>query len=217
MARVQPSVINGGISGKAGTVVFVRQANGSVTVRPRTTPRNPRTPNQEAWRGFVARAGRAFRDLDEAEYLAWAAYAREQVAMGRATSPYPSNAFTALAAKFLQVNPSMIEPPRLPPTEAFGGDAVRVTVAGEPGGVRFSADRANAVGVVTELLLCPLRSRHEVPRPRSYRGQGFVVFGSSLSKLVTALPGPYACAVRFVRSATGQASEVLVVGRVVVS
>lgn len=136
--------------------------------------------------------------------------------MGRASSPYPSNAFTALAAKFLQVNPGVIDPPRLPPTEAFGGDAVRVTVAAEPGGVRFSADRANAAGVVTELLLCPLRSRHEVPRPRSYRGQGFVSFGSSLSKFVPALPGPYACGVRFVKTATGQASEVLVVGRVTV-
>ena len=216
MARVQPSVINGGISGKAGTVVFVRQANGSVTVRPRTTPKNPRTPSQEAWRGFVARAGRAFRDLDEAEYLAWSAYAREQVAMGRATSPYPSNAFTALAAKFLQVNPGATEPPRLPPTEAFGGDAVRVTVVAEPGGVRFSADRENAAGVITELLLCPLRSRHEVPRPRSYRGQGSVSFGASLSEFVPALAGSYSCAIRFVSTATGQASEVLVVGRVMI-
>jgi hypothetical protein len=165
---------------------------------------------------LVARAGRTFADLTEEEYLAWWAFAREQVRTGQTTSPQPSNAFTALAAKYLQVNPLASEPPRLPPSGTFGGDGVKVSVTAVPGGVRFDADRANGSGITTELLLCPLRSRHENPRPRDYRGQGFVAFGSSLSRVVPVLPGPYACAVRFVLMGTGQATDVLVVGRVIV-
>lgn len=55
MARVYPSVVSNGLSGKAGTVVFVEGETG-VYIRPRTVPANPQTPAQTAVRSQFAHA-----------------------------------------------------------------------------------------------------------------------------------------------------------------
>ena len=206
--------MTGGLRGKAGNVVFVRQPGGGMGVRPRLTPANPKTSRQQAWRSCVGAAGRAFSNLDETQYRAWQAYAQDQVALGNLTSAQPSAAFIALAAKFIQLNGVFSTPPPLPPSAAFQGDIVRVSVSFEGDSTLvYEADRANQDGVVTELLACRLRSRHERPRPRDYRILGQVTFASgSLRAEVHVAPGIYAVAVRFASRETGQVSGLVVLG-----
>ncbi|MCW5937608.1 MAG: hypothetical protein KIT11_09920 [Fimbriimonadaceae bacterium] len=108
---------------------------------------------------------------------------------------------------------AMLEPPRLPPASPFGGDAVAVTVAALPEALRYAADRANAEGVVTELMAARVRSALAEPRDRDYRILGRARFvEGGLDVDVPVPPGRYAVAVRFVKIATGQASAVLRLG-----
>ena len=214
MAKASPSVLTGGLRGKAGNVVFVRQPGGGMSVRPRIAPANPKTPSQQAWRACVGAAGRAFSNLTSEQYLAWHAYAQDQVALGNLNSAQPSAAFTTLAAKFIQLNGEFSSPPLLPPAAAFQGDVVRVSVTFEGDSTLvFEADRANQDDVVTELLACRLRSRHERPRPRDYRILGQVSFASgSLTAPADVAPGMYSPAVRFASRETGQVSGLVVLG-----
>jgi hypothetical protein len=81
--------------------------------------------------------------------------------------------------------------------------------------VTFTADRPNAPGVVTELLLQPLASAARRAYRDKYRTQAFVAFApGALSATVAAAPGWHACGVRFVDSATGQATPVVELGAV---
>ncbi|MCC6686207.1 MAG: hypothetical protein IT205_04360 [Fimbriimonadaceae bacterium] len=208
MAKTKPSVITGGVSGRAGSVVFVRQANGAISVRPRLAPSDPNTSAQQAWRACMAAAGHAFSQLDADQYHAWQTYAQDQFVFGNLTTAQPSTAFSALAAKFIQVNGPPASPPLLPPTSAFQGDIVRVAAEFvSPTLVRFTGDRANQPGVVTEFLACKLRSRHERPRPRDFRILGHASFEQgSLSIEFPVVPGHYTLAIRFVSLDTGQVS-----------
>ena len=83
---------------------------------------------------------------------------------------------------------------------------------GEPG-IVFAASSANAPGVVTELLTQRLAARHRKPHPEEYRTRRFVGFGDGgLGATVECAPGAYACAARFVRAGTGQASAMVELG-----
>lgn len=156
----------------------------------------------------MAAAGYAFSQLSSSEYQAWQTYAQDQFAFGNLSSAKPSAAFSALAAKFIQVNGPLSAPPSLPPTTSFQGDIVRVEAEFvSPTLVRFTGDRANQPGVVTEFLACKLRSRHERPRPRDFRILGHAAFEEgSLSIDFPVVAGNYALAIRFVSLETGQVS-----------
>lgn len=103
--------------------------------------------------------------------------------------------------------------PSLPPSEAFLGDSVEVSIAAVAGGVEFTASTANGDGVVTELLLQPLASRHRRTYLRQYRSQRFVAFSAGETVLVPCSPGWVACAIRFVRAATGQETALAELGK----
>lgn len=207
------------LHGKVGNVVFAQTRNGLV-VRPRTTPRDPRTAAQTASRQRLARASSAWRTLSPAQFAAWRAYAQTLTRVspvgGPPYVPMPHNVFTALAAKFLQVSPDG-DIPLDPPAAPFFGDGIVVTATAEPGAIRFTASGPNASGIVTELLLQPLAHAGRAPKANLYRAQAFVPFASAGdSHTVPAAPGAYAPAVRFVRAATGQDSDLVPLSSVVV-
>ncbi|MCW5936202.1 MAG: hypothetical protein KIT11_02710 [Fimbriimonadaceae bacterium] len=224
MAKMRPGALVEGLSGTLGNAVVVRFGDGRVQVRQKVTPRNPRTPLQEAARERLTRAARLFRTLNPEEALSWHAYARREAeqltANGQPADPRAQSAFVRLATKILQVDPEAT-PPRTPPAASFLGDALVVTAAplplaplGERGqggeGVRFTASAPNAPGVVTELLLQPLRTSLSRPDPGKYRTQTFATFTQGvLSRDVTAPQGWHAPAYRFVFPATGQASSLV--------
>ena len=73
-------------------------------------------------------------------------------------------------------------------------------------GVRFAATSANSAGVVTELLVQPLKNVRRAPG-KFYKSTAFVTFASgSLTYDLPLNPGAYAFAYRFVNPTTGQAT-----------
>lgn len=214
MARATTGVLMGGMTGKAGTVVFVRGASGSTYLRPRVRPRDPQTPAQEQVRRYMAEAMRVWRSLTVEQARAWDRYAES---LGGDAPRRAVTAFTGLALKFQQAGaPGPI--PVLPPEQDFTGDGIGVAVDSPFSGVlRFMATGPNAAGVVTELLVQRVSSLHNKPTPRAFRPAAFVGFESgSLSHEVALRPGYYACAVRFVKASTGQVSGLVGLGSVAV-
>ncbi|MBX3112540.1 MAG: hypothetical protein KF857_11065 [Fimbriimonadaceae bacterium] len=213
MAKVQASVAAGGLSGSSGPCVFVRRRDGSVVLRERVDPRDPRTAAQLAAREAMRRASAAFAALDPAQMQAWLDYARLQAeadwAQGGRAQPNALNAYRRLALKALQVDP-LAALPTLPPSAPFGGDAVTFAVGATGVGVVFTASGPDAPGVVTELLVQPLRLAVSPVDPAKYRSRGFVAFASAGEEaLAPVRAGWVAPAVRFVRAATGQVSPLL--------
>jgi hypothetical protein len=216
MASVREGAVR--LSGRVGSIVYLsRDGQAFAAAAPSFRPRS--TALQGDAQRRLAIAGRAWGELSLAEIEAWRRYAAtlsRPNAAGVRKAPRADNVFRGLAAKYLQVHGTG-PVPNLPPESAFLGDGVVVSAEAEIGGVRFHASGPNADGVLTELLLQPLRARHYTPQPRDYRTQAFVDFEEgALEALVPAHPGAYACAFRFVRSATGQESPLVPCGVVVV-
>jgi hypothetical protein len=207
MAHVNFSPAVDEIRGKAGTDVFTKSKTGPI-LRRRAQPANPRTAAQNAVRSNLARAAETFKNLTPAQAAPWAGYAltvtRHHPVTGRAYHPSSVAAFSALATKFLQVNPTGAIP-LTPPAAAFAGDGIAVTATGAAGQVSFTASGANAANVRTELLLQALASRKRTPTPHGYRTKTFVAFAAgALSSNVAVPAGFYAPAYRFVNAQTGQ-------------
>lgn len=203
----------GGLSGTSGPCVFVRQRDGRQVLRVRTTPSDPKTAAQMAMRLAMQRAAATFSQLTPEEHRAWLAYARqlaENAWSERRTVPVnATNAYRTLALKILQLDREA-ELPRTPPSTPFGGDAVRVTVGAEPGGLVFTSDRGNLPGVSTELLTQPVRLSISRTDPQKFRSQGFVAFGQGGQDVrVAAQRGWVVPAYRFVLAATGQTTPLL--------
>ena len=199
------------LSGKSGNTVFVRTKSGTV-VRDFVIPTNPDTAAQQGIRSYFSRATSTFRNMTSSQVKSWDVYASQfttRTRAGKLRKREGINVFTALTTKFLQVTPSGTIP-MTPPTTAFVGDTITVTATGESGAVEFTASAANASGVKTELLLQPLPSANRKPDPNGYKSAYFVAFASGgLSLQIDAGPGYWAAAYRFVKTATGQATDLI--------
>lgn len=209
MATIKGGILGEG-SGRLAGAVMVRTAAGKVYLREHVIPRNPNTEKQRAWRALRAQAMRAYRTLSPEQVQNWARYGRERAIDGH---PWRAvDAFMALSSKFLQVDADRVIP--LDPPEAlFVGDAVVVVAEAGAGSVEFRALAANHAGVVTELLLAPMRTAGTNPNDRAFRHQRFVAFtGPGTESVPVDRPGWWAAAVRFVRVDTGQMSGLLRVG-----
>ena len=101
----------------------------------------------------------------------------------------------------------------VPPATGFLGDWIEVVCEPAPTSVRFVATGTNAMGVVTELLAQKLKTLQRTPVLKEYRSQRFVAFApGGLEAEVAVGTGVWACAVRFVRQATGQETAVVPLG-----
>ena len=220
MAKLIMSVLTDGLSGKAGSAVFVRTKNG-VYLRSRTVPKNPNTASQSAVRRHFGKAVSVWRGLTPAQVSAWRSYAQKIVrvdtADGTSRTLTGYTAFMALATKFLQVKPGS-PVPTAPPVFGFIGDLVFVVAAGGAGVVTFTASSLNSLSVRTELLLQRVASQTAMPKSNAYRTQQFVGFVvSPYNTTVTAAPGWVVPAYRFVNTLTGQSTELIVLPVVQVS
>jgi hypothetical protein len=121
--------------------------------------------------------------------------------------------FIGLATKFLQVHPNGVIP-LAPPQGRFLGDIVQVTVGAQGQNLVFTADRDNAPGVVTELLIQRLRHQNNATKVRSYKSAGFIAFDAAHREVTRPVfPATYAAAIRFVESATGRMTDLIPIGR----
>ena len=97
--------------------------------------RDPHSPSLSVLALRLARATATFKNLTPAQAAPWATYAltvtRHHPITGRAYHPSPVAAFSALTAKFLQINPTGAIP-LTPPAAAFAGDGITITATGPP-------------------------------------------------------------------------------------
>ena len=129
---------------------------------------------------------------------------------GKAYSPTAINAYNALSAKFYQVSPTGTFP-TTPPAATFTGDTISVTATGPTGTVTFTGSAANGASIKTELLLQALKSKNRTPTAKAYRTRGFVAYAAgALTSTVTTPAGWYVPAYRFVNTATGQATALVI-------
>ena len=219
MAKLTATPALSAPGGSLANLTFVRQPDGTASMRERKPGRDPRSPAQEARREAVRRVSRAWSLLSDPERAAWEAHALRMhelgptPSLGRARAGY--RVFSGLGLKALQVAPEGAVP-SLPPAAAFYGDGARVA-APAPSGVAFVASAPNSAGIVTELLLQPLASPGRKGEADKYRTRGFVALAYAGQEVVAPCgPGVVLCAVRFVEAATGQASGLVPLGRVVV-
>lgn len=213
MARVKAAVV-GPISGRLGGVVFADTPWG-MTMRELPDPSRKVSAAQTEVRMRLARASAAFRAMTLDQAAAWRAYAAalngDLPQSSRAGGISAQQAFNALTTKLLQIDPEA-DIPLTPPSDPFGGDALTFTLAPAPGGVQVTADRPNAPGVVTELMLQRLPSVHCRTYLQRYRTARFTAFDSGLSVVLPCGPGVWAVAARFVRASTGQTVATMEIG-----
>lgn len=200
------------LSGKDGSVVIARGRNGSV-LRPRITPKNPKTAAQVNVRANLTKASQTFKGFNSTQLSNWNNYAgtltRKDPVTGQTYHPTAISVFVEYTTKFLQANAGGTIP-LTPPTTAFTGDDVLVTVSAGPGKVTFTANKANAANVTTELLLQPLASPNVKPQSKQYRSKAFFQFVSgTLTKDVAVPAGYWAAGYRFVNKNTGQETEII--------
>lgn len=162
---------------------------------------DPQTPAKLEQRARMAQCARAWKAMSLAQAQAWRDFAA-------ARGGKPQLLFQALGCKVLQVNPSAALP-LLPPETEFPGDAVRFSVSSGTGGVVVTADRANAPGVVTEVLLQMLPSVHCRTYLSRYRSAGFHACSAGEARTYSASPGVYALATRFIYTPTGQSTALI--------
>jgi hypothetical protein len=163
----------------------------------------------------------AWENLTDEEFEAWQAYALAQMVRNPQTGglrkPSPYNLFSGLAIKYLQIHGGHAVP-TLPPTGRFLGDLLTPTVTSDSGELILHAEGSNAPGVLTELLAQRLSSPRNAPKAKSYVSLGFYRFedGAPITVPVEGA-GTYACAIRFVESATGRMTEMYPIGRATVA
>ena len=91
--------------------------------------------------------------MTAAQAAAWAAYALTQTKhdnrTGKSYHPSAITAFTALASKFLQANPSGAIP-LTPPATAFSGEQFALTAAGGAAKVTFTTRTGNSPNITTD-------------------------------------------------------------------
>lgn len=220
MAKVATSGTIGGMSGKVGGLVFARTESGTIL---RETPEGRRDDSEAQYRiaWNLRKANSAWRGLEWEQVLAWQAYAatlkRRNPQTGLLVAPKAYNVFIGLATKFLQANPNG-EIPLGPPQGRFFGDLVQVSVEAQGPNLLYTADRDNAPGVVTELLLQRLTGRNNAPKERSYVAAGFMAFDTEHREFEHGVfPWTYAAAIRFVEAATGRMTDLFPIGRATVT
>lgn len=210
MAKAELSVLLEGLSGKAGNVVFSKGKEGT-QVKPHVKGHNPNTPAQQLIRENLSYASGIYRTLNPTQLEEWKNYAFNKIISdpldGSKYKPSAFNAFMKLACKFLQATPGGTVP-LTPPTTGFNGDEPNLTVTGGNSELTFTASEPNTAGVTTEILLQPLANANRKPQANGYRHKLFHTFTSGNLSLDVAVPvGYYAAGYRFVKTSTGQASQ----------
>ena len=181
MAKVNGGISGQGLRGRLGNIVFRQRPDGGTVAAAYAEPRNPRTPKQTQTKTAMARAGQRWRELTPEQAAQWEDYAASRTtidpATGRRRVPQTYNVFQGLALKLQQMNPQ-VSLPVLPPSQAFSGDGIRVTISGGAGELTFTASGPNSANVATELLIQPLASIHRKPEAGKYRSAAFFPFWS---------------------------------------
>ena len=216
MGKAQTSVAFERVAGKLADGVAYK-LHGGTGLRARPTYKYPVRPAVSEGNARMREANRLFNTMTEAQADAWTRYGeahpRRDPMSGTRYAPAAKNIFSGLTCKLLQVDTDA-EVPLLPPTGSFVGDGVRVVV--EPGAslLAFAASGPNRPGVLTELMIQPLKNVRCKPQ-KFYKSHGFIHFEEgSLVAVVPVEPGVYACMIQFVERATGRVAGKVPLGKI---
>ena len=221
MAKLRTSVLVDELTGKAGSVVFVKSRVGTV-IRPRRTPTNPNSSAQLAIRKNLTTASTLFRALTASKLAQWQAYAATQTHTqpdtGHTYHPTAISAFVGLATKVLQAG-GTVDANFNPPTGPYSGDALTLSVAAGTGKLTFTPSGGNtSANTKVEILLETLPSPNRKPTLSKMRTKTFLTFPSGvLSRDVTVPVGIYGIGYRFVNTTTGQMTPVVMLPTTTVS
>ena len=220
MAILKLGAFTKSLRGKAGNTAFLETKLGT-QARDVTYPTGEPTPAQQRVWLNMKQDGAAWQALSVENAEKWRAFASNLTLKSKkAGKPFVPNGyqiFTAYTTKWLQVHGGGT-PPSTPPTGAFGGDVVPITVTSGVGSVTWNADENNAAGVVTELLLQKIKGKHRKAGTSGYVSQGFVTFTSSVTSKTVSVPvGYYAAAFRFVEESSGRETGIVPLGMLTVS
>ena len=220
MATLRLGAFTKSLRGKAGNTVFAETALGCVA-RDVSIPTGAATPAQIAARTNMKKDGAAWQSLSAENVANWRAYASRIVRKGKKSSkPYVPNAyqeFTALTTKWYQIHGAGAAPVA-PPTGEFAGDVIEVQAEAGVGGIQFTGGGANAAGVMTELLLQPIKGKHRKAGAEGYVSKAFVAFSVASPRVTVPVgAGYYAAAYRFVEAATGRQMGIVPIATLTVS
>ncbi|MCW5935755.1 MAG: hypothetical protein KIT11_00415 [Fimbriimonadaceae bacterium] len=212
MAKIAYSALVEEVRGKIGTIVFSAAEVGP-TVRIKASVKNPKTNGQRAIRSYLSKAAKTFENMTSQQAAAWNAFGKTQQRSNPVTGESYTlsgiSAFVELAVKFLQIAPNG-SLPLAPPTTDFTGDTITVSATAGTGQITFTGSGPNSLGVTTEFLIQRLPSRNRRPNPEGYASAGFKVLATNNLDFVATVPaGFYAVGYRFVRTGTGQATDIV--------
>ena len=207
------------IHGRIGdTQVSQRKTGTVISERPRY--RRTSSDLQKSAQTRMKIVNGAWETFSVSEVKKWNLYAKTQKRRDAITGKlYLStgyNLFVAYSVKHLQISPEA-QLPRTPPTSPFVPRFLTLTSTGGVGVLTVTANFANSIGSLTEILLQKLPNPRRQPTA-NYVSKAFVPFtGSSPSFTLALTPGCYAVATRFVDPNTGQMTPMAVLEAVEVS
>ena len=219
MGKIAPSMAFEEFSGSIGDRVVAKSRAGMAT-RGKPKYRYPKVAAVQEGNARLKAANDAWNAMTVAQAEAWNRYAEGlPLKTGFDGTRYRTagkNALVALAAKFLQANPGM-PVPLVPPTGAYIGPSVAVSVASSSGSLSFAASGATPPGTVVELLVQPLLNGKRSPT-KFYKSVAFVAFDAAHpSAAIPVQAGWYAAGYRFVERATGRATTMRTLGKIEVA
>lgn len=212
------------VRGRMNDQVVTRTRSGLIT-KHRPTYKYPKNAAVQAGNARLSAAMALWNDLTADEVAAWRRYADTLARRDPVTlEPYSltaQKAYVGLAVKVLQISDFRFqiadcrlgEVPRMPPTSDLLGDNLTVSAEAIEGGVRFTPSSPNSEGVVTELMFQKLPNPRRAP-VKFYKSLAFVAFDGPTD--IDLEPGIYYFGYRFVNATTGQMTEMLGLGAVVV-
>lgn len=212
----------------------VTRTQAGTTTRQRPRYRYPKVAAVQQGNDRLRRASEIWNTFTTAEAEAWRDYAKASSRRDPVTlelyAPSAQNIFLGLTVKLLQISDFRFqisdrgvgreisdfrlgEVPRMPPTSDFLGDNLTVSAEAIEGGVRFTPSSPNSEGVLTELMFQRLPNPRRAP-VKFYKSLAFVAFEGPTD--IDLEPGIYYFGYRFVNATTGQMTEMLGLGAVVV-
>lgn len=210
MAKAQLSVLLEDLSGKAGTAVFASTKFGTL-VRARPTPNQPNSNAQQSARKWLTIAAETYKTLSPENVQAWEQFG--------APTQAANIAFMSLSAKFLQIQAYLgtsASLPLLPPTAPFQITPLDIQISGVSGNIQLSASANNPINTRTELLIQRLPNQNRTPKARSYKTAAFFNLRAGIPALYSASPGAYAVAIRYVKTTTGESTDLIPKGTITI-
>jgi len=216
----QPLVVSE-IRGSVGGGVYTKGRSGPV-MRNRVTPRNPRSSAQTTIRANMSAASRGASALSSTNKALWstaaAAITKHNRVSGNAYNPSWITYYNSLTIAYLLGTPGGT-PPTTPPTTPYSGDTITLTATGGSGSIVYTGSAQQTAGSKTEFLYQRLTAPNRAPKPKGYKiysvaavpATPFQVTASGLAA------GTYSVGYKFIKTATGQESPMVVIGTVTVT